>query len=173
MHIKNKQDAEKIDEKKLLARKRDAERKRISRALKGTKKRSDMTPEELAHMRKLERIRQEKRRMNLSAQKKEEIMRKDREAKQRKREANREKANIKSLIYMRKHRLLQSEAKKSIVRCKARIGMRCCRKEGALKDYVERRKKHIWAVKWRKFLSQNPKLRELDRKKKKKQHTGF
>ena len=166
MHTKNKEDAENIEEKKLLARKKDSERKRKSRALKGTKKRSDMTPEELAHTRKLERIRQKRRRENLTAQKKEEIEKKDREAKHKKRASNKEESKINSLIYVRKHRLMQSEEKKSIARYKAKVGMRICRKEGPLKDFIERTKKHIWAVKWRKFLSQSPKFKELEMKKK-------
>ena len=158
-----------IEEKKLLARKKDSERKRVSRALKGTKKRSDMTPEELDHTRQLERIRQKRRRKNLTVQKKEEILKKDREAKQKKRALNKEKSKISSLLYVRKHRLMQSEEKKSIARYKARVGMRLCRKEGPLKEFIERKKKHTWAVKWRKFLSQNPKVRELEKKKKMKQ----
>ena len=155
-----------IEENKLLARKRDSERKRVSRALKGTKKRSDMTPEELDHIRQLERNRQHRRRINLTVQKKEEILKKDREAKQRKRASNKEKSRIYSLIHVRKHRLMQSEEKKSIARYKAKVGMKICRKEGPLKDFIERKKKHTWAVKWRKFLSQNPEVRELEKKKK-------
>ena len=162
----------KSEEEKLQARKKDAERKRVSRSLKGSKMRSDMTNEELAHIRELDRKRQRRRRrMNQTKQEKDMIKIKDREARKLKRNllttAEKEKHKTKLLIQVRKHRLLQSETNKSIARYKAKEGMRVFRKEGPLKEFSERRKKHIWAVKWKKFLSCNPRIRELEEKSKK------
>ena len=155
---------EKSEEEKLLARKKDVERKRIARA----KKKSDMTNEELAHIREADRSRQKRRRMNLSTQEKEMIKIRDRKAKQKKRnsltQVEKDKANVKLLIQIRKYRLLQSEKSKSIARYKAKLGMRVLRKEGPIMEFSERIKKHIWAVKWRKFLACNPNIRELEKK---------
>ena len=161
----------KSEEEKLQARKKDAERKRASRALKGTKKRSEMTNEELAHVRKLDRNSKKIRRNNLTMEEKDVIKIKDRKAKQMKRNsltiAQKEKNKIKLLIQVRKHRLLQSEINKSIARYKAKGGMRVIREKGPMRAFSERRKKHVWAVKWKKFLSCNPIIRELEEKKKK------
>ena len=77
-----------------------------------------------------------------------------------------ERNNLNKLIFMRKQRLLQSEEEKIISRKKAREGMRIFRKEGPIREYLERNKKHVWAVKWRKVLSKNQKLKDLEDKKK-------
>ena len=165
--VKEKTDTTKMnEEKRILARKRDAERKRNSRALNGTKKRSEMTPEELAHLRDIEKKSKRKKRINETSAGKEIIRMKDKDRKQKDRTTNKESFNISTVIHMRKHRLLQSENKKSLARNKAKEGMRVLRREGPLRDYLERNKKHVWAVKWRKFLSQNPKIKELQERKK-------
>ena len=149
----------KSDQEKLFARKKDAERKRLSRKLRPPKRRCEMTVEELSVARNLDRIRKQKNRMNLTSKEKEDAKLKDRERKK--------KLRVQSLICMRKLRLLQSEQSKSIARYKAKEGMRVRRREGPMREYMERNKKHIWAVKWRKFLSLNPKIRALDGEKKK------
>ena len=166
MKVKVKETSEMNEEKRILARKKDAERKRISRALKGTKKRSEMTPIELAHLREIERKSQRKKRINETSAEKERIRMQDKDKKQKDRTSKKESINIRTVIRMRKHRLLQSENKKSLARNKAKEGMRVLRREGPLRDYLERKKKHVWAVKWRKFLSQNPKIKELEERKK-------
>ena len=84
--------------------------------------------------------------------------------------AEKERNNLNKLIFMRKHRLLQSEEQKIISRKKAREGMRIFRKDGPIREYLERNKKHVWAVKWRKVLSQNLKLKDLEDKKKKRKN---
>ena len=159
----------KSEDEKMQARKKDAERKRASRALQGTKKRSEMTNDELAHIRELDRKSKKIRRNNLTSQEKDVIRIKDRNAKQIKRNsltlAQKEKNKIKILIQVRTHRLLQSERNKSVARYKAKEGMRVFRKEGPMREFSERRKKHIWAVKWKKFLSLNPMIKELEEKK--------
>ena len=48
--------------------------------------------------------------------------------------------------------------------------MRVLRKEGPMRKYLERYKQHAWAIKWKKFLSQNPMYRELEEKKKTKRY---
>ena len=148
----------KSEQEKLFARKKDADRKRLSRKLRPPKRRCEMTVEELSVARNLDRIRKQKNRMNLTSKEKEDAKLKDRERKK--------KLRVQSLICMRKLRLLQSEQSKSIARYKAKEGMRVRRREGPMREYMERNKKHIWAVKWRKFLSLNPKIRALDGEKK-------
>ena len=107
------------EEKNLLRKKRDAERKRLARSQKPPKKRSEMTDEELNKVREIDRVRKQNSNKNLTNQES-------------------EKNKIKSLILMRKMRLLQSEEKKSIDRYKARNGMKALRKEGPMRKYVER-----------------------------------
>ena len=148
----------KSEQEKLFARKKDADRKRLSRKLRPPKRRCEMTVEELSVARNLDRIRKQKNRMNLTSKEKEDAKLKDRERKK--------KLRVQSLICMRKLQLLQSEQSKSIARYKAKEGMRVRRREGPMREYMERNKKHIWAVKWRKFLSLNPKIRALDGEKK-------
>ena len=159
----------KSEKEKLLIREKAAERKRRSRALKGMKKRCDMTDEELTHVRELDRSRQKRRRSNISIEEKEIIKIKDKKAKQRKRDsftqAEKEKVKTDHLIQKRKYRLLQSEKSKTIARYKAKEGMRVLRKEGPIRKFLYRTKRHLWTVKWRRFLSQNPIYRELEEKK--------
>ena len=163
------------DNEKALARKKDAERKRASRARKGTKKRSEMTQEELTLVRELDKKKKQKRRQKLTEEEREEIRDKDRKRKRKRKpeskkdpKEKREKGNISSLLSMRKLRLLQTEEKKSLARQKAKEGMRIYRQEGPVREYKERDKKHKWAVKWKKYLLQNPMICELEEKKKKK-----
>ena len=135
------------------------------------KRRSDMTPDELAHVRKLDREKHQRRRMKLNLAQKEEIKKKDRErrAEARKQLKNdeKERIGISNLIRMRKYRLMQTEDSKNEAKNKAKKGMRILRKEGPIRKYLERKKKHKWAVKWRRFLSQNPSYKELEEKKQK------
>ena len=159
---------------------------------KSDKKRTEMTPEELRHVRQLERERKQKRRLQLNKEEKENIRVKDRErraearlrmekeqkekirATDRKRRAEarkkmeqnkKDKERIAKLISMRKYRLVETEEKKKIAREKAKEGMRVLRREGPIKKYLYRTKRHLWTVKWRKFLSKNPMYRELEEKK--------
>lgn len=172
------------EDKKTLARKKDTERKRLSRLLRPPKKRSEMTNEELIRVRESDKVRKQNERMNQTSQEKENNKEKDRKrkargsqdsnrkAKQKQRKTltldEKERKNLETLIHMRKRRLLQTEEMKSLARYKAKVGMRTCRKDGPMRDYLERNKRHVWAVKWRKFLSKNPILRDLEEKKKKK-----
>ena len=160
---------------------------------KGGRKRSEMTQEELAQVRKLDRDKKQKRRMNLSEEEKNKIREKDRKsrAEERKnmeeeekeriraidrvrkaerrkkgRKEDEEKVKINDLIRKRRTRLMETEGEKQLYRDKAKIGMRVLRKEGPMRKYQERNKQHKWAVKWKKFLSQNPMFRELEEKKK-------
>ena len=137
----------------------------------GKKKRTDMTQEELAHVRKLDREKQQRRRMKLSKDEKDEIKKNntERRAEARKKltESKKERFRINKLISMRKYRLLQNEKDAKVAKYKAKEGMRLLKKEGPIMKYLERKKKHISAVKWRKFLSQNPFYKELEERKKK------
>ena len=133
-----------------------AERKRA-------KKRSEMNIEELTSVRVSDKVKKQRRRLNLTEDKKEEIRRKDRD---RKRE-NKEQEKIHSLLRMRKMRLVQSDEKKESGRQQAKDGMRLHRKEGPVRKFKERKKKHEWAVKWKKYLSKNPEISQLEDKKKK------
>ena len=65
---------------------------------------------------------------------------------------------------MRKYWLVETEENKKISRKKAKEGMVVLRREGPIREYRERTKRHLWTVKWRKFLSQNPMYRELKKK---------
>ena len=42
--------------------------------------------------------------------------------------------------------------------------MRVLRKEGPIKEFSERIKRHKWTVRLRKFLACNPNIRELEKK---------
>ena len=159
------------------------------------KKRNELTPEKLAEVRKLDRERKQKQRMNQSKEESENIRARDKERRaearkklekekkaqvraidrEKKAEALKkmkkedlEKINTPKLIRMRKHRLLETEGDKQIARSKAKLGMRVLRLQGPMRKYLERNKKHIWAVKWKKFLAKNPLLKELEEKKRKK-----
>ena len=159
---------------------------------KSGKKRTEMTSEELRHIRQLERERKKKRRLELDEEEKEKIRAKDRErraearlrmeneqkekiraiARERRAEAmkkmkqnEKDKEKIAKLISMRKFRLVETEEKKKIEREKAKEGMKVLRREGPIRKYLYRTKRHLWTVKWRKFLSKNPKYRELEEKK--------
>ena len=134
------------------------------------KNRKDMTPEELAHIRRLDRERKQRYRINLNKEKKDKIRVKDRqskaEARKNKTEKEKDEERITSLIGMRKYRLMESEENRKIARNKAKEGMKILRKEGPIRKYVERARRHVWAVRWKKYLSQNPELKELEKKKK-------
>ena len=159
---------------------------------KSGKKRNEMTAEELAIVRKQDRERKQLRRLQLDEEEKERIKAKDRERRaetrakmeneqkeeiraiERKRRAEARKKmdkkeldreRINKLIRMRKNRLLQTEENKKIARDKAKEGMLVLRREGPIREYRERTRRHLWTVKWRKFLSQNPMYRELEQKK--------
>ncbi len=144
------------------AKKKGAERKGTNRSL--TKKRSEMTKEELTCLRKSDKEKKQRSRSNLTEEKKEEIRRKERN---RKRE-NTEQETMNSLLRMRKMRLVQSDEMKEFARQKAKDGMRMHRKEGALRIFKERNKKHLWAVKWKTYLSKNPDISQLEDEKRKK-----
>lgn len=181
-HQKGKANSTKSEQDKLIARKKDAERKRLERKLRPPKRRSDMSAEELTVARNLDRVRKQKDRTKkkeilgdikietMEEKKYRKQLENNRKFKQKQRKsltlAEKEMVRVQSVIGMRKFRLLESEQSKSIARYKAKVGMRVCRKEGPMREYTERNRKHIWAVKWRKFLSNNPKIRALDDEKK-------
>ena len=134
------------------------------------KKRKDMTPGELAQIRKADRERQQRRRIKLDEQEKEKIRIKDRESRakvmEKMTEKEKEKKRVIKVIRMRKYCLMETEEKRKLAQNKAKEGMRILRKEGPIRNYIERNKRHAWAVKWKKFLSQNPEFQELEKKKK-------
>ena len=157
------------------------------------KRRSEMTSEELAHVRQLDKERKQKARLGLNEEEKEKIRAKDRERRaearqklkeeqkekiraiERERRANawgkltekgKDKENITKLIRMRKNRLIEDEESKRMARNKAKEGRKVLRRDGPMRKYFERTKKHSWAVKWKKFLSQNPMYRVQAEKKK-------
>ena len=141
----------------------------MSRKKRG-KKRSEMTPEELEQVRKLDREKKQRRRKNMEKEEKDRIRAIDKERRAEARgkmcKKKRDKIKIANLIRMRKNRLMETVEKVQIARNKAKMGMRVLRKEGPMRKYIERNKQHVWAVKWRKFLSQNPKYQKLEEKKK-------
>ena len=161
-----------INDEKISAKKKDAERKRTSRALKESKKRSEMTQEELTLVRELDRKRAQRTRIHFTNEKREEIKKKDRERKRKPEERSdetkerTEKKKMSSLISRRKLRLLENKESKTLARQNAKEGMRVFRREGPIRDYKERKKTHKWAVRWKKYLIQNPKISELEEKKK-------
>ena len=114
----------------------------------------DMTPEELAHIRRLDRERKQRYRINLNKEKKDKIRVKDRqskaEARKSKTEKEKDEERITSLIGMRKYRLMESEENRKIARNKAKEEMKILRKRGQIRKYVERARRHVWAVKWNK-----------------------
>ena len=146
-----------VSEEKKSAKMSGTKRKRA-------KKRSEMSIEELTSVRLSDKAKKQRRRLNLTEDKKEEIRRKDRDRKKE----NKEQEKICSLLRMRKMRLVQSDEKKESQRQQARDGMRMHRKEGPVRKFKERNKKHEWAVKWKKYLSKNPEISQLEDKKKKK-----
>ena len=81
-------------------------------------------------------------------------------------EKERKKERMAALIGMRKYRLKETKENRKLAKKKAKEGMRILRKEGPIRKYVERSRRHLWAVKWKKFLSQNPEYKELEEKKK-------
>ena len=151
---------------------------------KFVKKREEMTPEELEHLRKLEREKKQRRRMKLTKEEKytireketlgraearkkmtkeekeyKNVIERERRARARKKMGDREteKERISALIGMRKYRLTETEESKKLAREKAKKGMRILRREGPIRKYLERTRRHVWTVKWRKFLSLNTK----------------
>ena len=163
----------------------------MARKKKG-KRRTEMTTEELTHIRQLERERKQKRRLELDEEEKEKIRTTDRgrraearlrmekeqkekiratererraEARKKMDQTEKDKERIAKLISMRKLRLVETEEKKKIAREKAKEGMRVLRREGPIRKYLYRTKRHLWTVKWRRFLSKNPMYRELEAKK--------
>ena len=134
------------------------------------RKRKDMTPGELAQIRKADRERQQRRRFKLAEQEKEKIRIKDRESRAKvwgkMTEKEKEKERIMNVIRMRKYRLMETEEKRKLAQNKAKEGMRILRKEGPIRNYLERNRRHACAVKWKKFLSQNPKFKKLEEEKK-------
>ena len=77
--------AEKSEEEKNLIRKKNADRIRSLRAKKVPKKRSEMSPDELAKVRALDRFKKIKKRQNMTDEQKKETKEKDRGVKARKR----------------------------------------------------------------------------------------
>ena len=77
--------ANKSEEEKEIERKKNAERIRLYRAKRGEKKRSEMTPDQLAKARALDRNKKKRKRMRLTDMQKDQVKAKDRERKARKR----------------------------------------------------------------------------------------
>lgn len=85
--------ANKSEEEKKIERKKNAERIRLYRAKKGQKKRSDMTPDELAKERAKDRNKKRRKRMKMTDMQRDKVKAKDRERKARKRR-QRETKNV-------------------------------------------------------------------------------
>ena len=161
------------EEEKSMARKKDAMRKKLERALKGTKKRGDMSPETLDKVRKEDRKRWHIKQRSMNEEERDKVreghkksMAKKRGTgkikilKQKNEESNaktkkKEQANIRQVLRMRKIRYLLSDKMKILEREKAREGMMEFRKEGRLREYMQRKRRGICDMKWEKFLAEN------------------
>ena len=161
------------EEEKSMARKKDAMRKKLERALKGTKKRGDMSPETLDKVRKADRKRWHIKQRSMNEEERDKVreghkksMAKKRDTgkikilKQKNEESNaktkkKEQANIRQVLRMRKIRYLLSDKMKIKEREKAREGMMEFRKEGRLREYMQRKRRGICDMKWEKFLAEN------------------
>ncbi len=161
------------EEEKSMARKKDAMRKKLERSLKGTKKRGDMSPETLDKVRKADRKRWHIKQRSMNEEERDKVreghkksMAKKRGTgkikilKQKNEESNakikkKEQANIRQVLRMRKIRYLLSDKMKIKEREKAREGMMECRKEGRLREYMQRKRRGICDMKWEKFLAEN------------------
>ena len=161
------------EEEKSMARKKDAMRKKLERALKGTKKRGDMSPETLDKVRKADRKRWDIKQRSMNKEERDKVreghkksMAKKRGTgkikilKQKNEESNakikkKEQANIRQVLRMRKIRYLLSDKMKILEREKARKGMMELRKEGRLREYMQRKRRGFCDMKWKKFLAEN------------------
>lgn len=172
------------EEEKSIARKKDAMRKQSERALKGIKKRRDMSPETLDRVREADRKRWNSKQSVMTEEEREEVRVINRKSKAKYRDEGKvkiekhdnkmrksrqsmtkEQANIKQVLRMRKTRLLYSYEMKISARKKAREGMIEFRKEGRLREYMQRKKRGFCEMKWKRFLEENPKFMALEKKK--------
>ena len=149
------------EEEKSMAREKDARRKRLERALKGTKKRGDMSPETLDKVRKADRKRWDIKQRSMNKEERDKVREGHRRSmakkkgtgkikvvKQKNEERNakikkKEQANIKQVLRMRKIRYVLSDKMKILERKKAREGMMEFRKEGRLKRVHAKEEKRI------------------------------
>ena len=163
------------EEERNAARKKDAMRKRESRAINGVKRRKDLSPERLKHVREMERKRWNMNQRNMTEEEREKVREKDRQRKSKYRRARNikmkkdnnqsERKKIKHVLRMRKARLLLSEEMRILERIKAQEGMVALRKVGRLRKYMQRKKRGFCEMKWNKFLAENPKFMALEEKK--------
>ena len=164
------------EEEKSLARKKDAMRKR---------KRRDMSPETLDKVREADRKRWDIKQRSMTEEEREKVRESHRQRKKAKkrREENKciiknqdnkkdsvqnnkkERARIRQVLRRRKERLLLSEEMKLTARKKAREGMTVFRKEGRLREFMQRKRRGFCEMKWKKFLAANPKFMALEEKK--------
>ena len=161
------------EEDKSMAREKDAMRKRLERALKGTKKRGDMSPETLDKVRKADRKRWDIKQRSMNKDERDKVREghkrsmakkkgtgKIKVVKQKNEERNakikkKEQANIRQVLRMRKIRFVLSDKMKILERKKAREGMMEFRKEGRLREYMQRKRRGFCDMKWKKFLAEN------------------
>ena len=161
------------EEEKSMARKKDAMRKKLERALKGTKKRGDMSPETLDKVRKADRKRWHNKQRSMNEEERDKVREGHKKSmakiratgkikilKQKNEESNaktkkKEQANIRQVLRMRKIRYLLSDKMKILEREKAREGMMEFRKEGRLREYMQRKRRGFCDMKWKKFLAEN------------------
>ena len=161
------------EEEKSMARKKDAMRKKLERAQKGTKKRGDMSPETLDKVRKADRKRWHNKQRSMNEEERDKVREGHKKSmakiratgkikilKQKNEESNartkkKEQANIRQVLRMRKIRYLLSDKMKILEREKAREGMMEFRKEGRLREYMQRKRRGFCDMKWKKFLAEN------------------
>ena len=160
------------EEERSLARIKDAMRK---------SKRRDMSPRTLDKVREADRKRWDIKQRSMTEEERDKVRESHRQsmAKRRIKESNislkdpenkkdivkikkNERNLIKQVLRRRRERLLLSEEMKLAARDKAREGMREFRKEGRLRKYMQRKKRGFVEMKWKKFLSVNPKFMALE-----------
>ena len=173
------------EDEKSLARKKDSIRKKAERALKGIKKRKDMSPETLEKVREADRKRWNSKEMSMTEEERDKDRESHRQSMAKRRSEGKigikdpgnkkckesvtikkkEISQIRQVLRRRKARLTLSEEMKISARKKAREGMRVFRKEGRLRMYMQRKKRGFCEMKWKKFLAANPKFMALEDKK--------
>ena len=170
------------EDEKSLARKKDALRKKAERALKGIKKRSDMSPETLSKVREADRKRWDSKQRSMTVEEREKVRESHRRSMAKRRSSGKitskdtgkkkdkvkikkERAKIRQVLRRRTARLLLSDEMKISERKKAREGMIVFRKEGRLRSYKQRKKRGFCEMKWKKLLAENPMLKALEDKK--------
>ena len=151
---------------RLLLNEEEKEKIRAKDREKRAEARKKLEEEQKEKIKAADKERRATARKNMKEEHKEKARANERERREKMTIKEKDKKKIIKLIRMRKHRLLESDENKKIARNKAKVGMKVLRRDGPIRKYLERPKKHSWAVKWKKFLSQHPMYQELERKKK-------